>query len=179
MRNILFLLPVLFFGAIAGAFYWGMVGGDGEELPSALIGKPAPLVDVTAMNGHDPFAQEDLKSGQVALVNFWASWCAPCRAEHPNLMDMAERGVPIYGVNYRDDPKKAEAFLQELGNPFVKAGADPNAKMALDWGVYGLPETFVLGPDGNVILRVTGPVTQRNIETRILPALAEKGLSIP
>ena len=92
-------------------------------------------------------------------------------------MDFADRGIPVYGVNYKDDPAKARAFLAELGNPFALAGADPQAKMALDWGVYGLPETFVLGPDGTVILRVTGPLTERNLQTRVLPALAEAGLA--
>ncbi len=94
-------------------------------------------------------------------------------------MELSEKGIPVYGVNYKDDPAKARAFLADLGNPYTLGGADLDAKMALDWGVYGLPETFILGPNGTVILRVTGPLTERNMATRVLPALAEAGLSFP
>jgi cytochrome c biogenesis protein CcmG/thiol:disulfide interchange protein DsbE len=93
-------------------------------------------------------------------------------------MDFSDRGIPVYGVNFKDNPAKARAFLEELGNPYALAGADPQAKMALDWGVYGLPETFVLGPDGTVIMRVTGPLTERNLQTRVMPALAKAGLEL-
>ncbi len=179
MKRILFLLPIAIFGAFAGMAYWGMVAGDGEELPSTMVGSPAPSVQITPLDGMRGFETEDLKSGQVVLVNFWASWCAPCRAEHPNLMEIAASGVPIFGINYRDDPAKAQAFLEELGDPFHAGGADTNAQMALDWGVYGLPETFVVGPDGTILARVAGPVTQRNIESRIESALIDAGLSWP
>ena len=115
--------------------------------------------------------------GKIVILNFWASWCAPCRAEHPTLMQLAGQGVPIFGVNFRDNPDNAQAFLDELGNPYTMIGADPAAEMSLDWGVYGLPETFVVGPDGVVIARLAGPLTQRNLQTRLLPALEEAGLS--
>jgi len=177
MKRVLFFLPIALFGIFAGMAYWGMVAGDGDELPSAIVGSQSPPVQITALEGAAPFSTDDLKTGQVALVNFWASWCGPCRAEHPNLMDIAAAGVPIFGVNYRDNPQDAAAFLAELGDPFTAGGADANARMALDWGVYGLPETFVIGPDGTIIARVAGPVTQRNSESRIEAALADAGLS--
>ena len=177
MRKFLLALPVVVFAVFAGLAFLGMQREDPEGLPRAIAGQKAPKVQLDLLEGHVPFAQADLTTGRVKLVNFWASWCAPCRAEHPTLMDFADRGIPVYGVNYKDNPAKARAFLAELGNPYALAGADPQAKMALDWGVYGLPETFVLSPDGTVILRVTGPLTERNLQTRVLPALAEAGLA--
>ena len=176
MRKLLLALPVVIFAVFAGLAFVGMQREDPEGLPSAIAGQQAPKVQLDPLEGHVPFAQADLTSGVVKLVNFWASWCAPCRAEHPTLMDFSDRGIPVYGVNYKDNPAKARAFLAELGNPYTLAGADPQARMALDWGVYGLPETFVLAPDGTVIMRVTGPLTARNLQTRVMPALAEAGL---
>ncbi len=108
----------------------------------------------------------------MKLVNYWASWCAPCRVEHPTLEELAAEGVPIYGINYKDDPAKALAFLAELGNPYVAMGADASGRTALDWGVYGVPETFVIDGDGTVILRFAGPITGSVLEKTIRPALA-------
>lgn len=178
MRNLFYALPLIIFAALGGLFYVGMQNGD-DELPSTVVGQTVPLVQLEPMQGLVPFAGDDLAKGQVSFVNFWASWCAPCRAEHPKLMELSGQGVPVFGVNYKDNPVKAAAFLDELGNPYDMGGADPRAKMALDWGVYGLPETFVIGPDGTVILRVAGPLTERNMQTRVLPALSAKGLTLP
>ena len=178
MRSLLFGLPLVVFAGFAVTAYVGMQREDTEELPSAIIGNIAPAVKLEPMSGLVPFANVDLTSDGISLVNFWASWCAPCRAEHPTLMELSEKGVAVFGVNYKDDPNKAAAFLAELGNPYKMGGADPRARMAVDWGVYGLPETFVLGPDGKVIARVAGPLTQRNLETRVLPELEKHGLSI-
>lgn len=113
------------------------------------------------------------RDGQVKLVNYWASWCAPCRAEHPNLVALADEGLPIYGINYKDDPDKALAFLAELGNPYKAVSADDTGRTAIDWGLYGVPETYVLAGDGTVILRFAGPITQRSLEDTIRPAIAE------
>ena len=179
MRKLLLFSPVLCFAIFVAIAFVGMQRDDPNALPSTAVGQSAPWVQLQRLEGNIPFAQSDLAVAGVKLVNFWASWCAPCRAEHPTLMDLSQKGIPVYGVNYKDDPTKALAFLQELGNPYTMAGTDPDARMALDWGVYGLPETFILGPDGTVLLRVTGPLTQRNLETRVLPAVRAAGLSFP
>ena len=179
-RNLLYFLPIVLFAGFAAVAYWGMQRGDGNELPSAMVGRVAPPIQITPLPGQRPFVAADFMGGQkFTFVNFWASWCAPCRAEHPNLVKLADAGVPVYGVNYRDAPDQARAFLDELGNPYALGGADPNARMALDWGVYGIPETFVIGADGRVITRVAGPLTQRAIETRVKPALAAAGYDWP
>jgi cytochrome c biogenesis protein CcmG/thiol:disulfide interchange protein DsbE len=107
----------------------------------------------------------------VKLVNFWASWCAPCRVEHPKLEELAAEGLPIYGVNYKDEPDKALAFLAELGDPYAGIGADAGGRMGLDWGLYGVPETFVIDGDGTVVLRFAGPITQSVLDTTIRPAI--------
>lgn len=178
MRNWLFALPFIIIISVIGLFGLSNFFSSSDELSSTAIGQLAPKVQLEPLADSIPFAQVDLMRGQVTLVNFWASWCAPCRAEHVTLMELAAHGVPIMGVNYKDSPDNASAFLSELGTPYLMGGADPQARMALDWGVYGLPETFVLDPNGKVLQRVTGPLTQRNLETRVLPMLKDAGLSL-
>ncbi len=168
----LLMIPVILFTAFAGLFAAGMFLGQGEELPSALIGKAAPVVEVTEIEGLPLLRDEMLRDGEVKIVNFWASWCAPCRVEHPNLTLLAEEGIPIYGINYKDFDRNARAFLDELGDPYVAVGADPSGFHAVDWGVYGVPETFLLDGDGTILLRMANPVTQRELENRLRPALA-------
>lgn len=170
----LVLLPPLAFAALAGVFYFGL-GGD-DQLPSALIGKPAPAIQVQPLGDLPPLEAEALRDGRVKLVNFWASWCAPCRVEHPNLSAMAADGIPIYGINYKDDPRKAAAFLAELGNPYAAIGADPKARTGLDWGVYGVPETFVVDGEGRITYRFAGPLTEREIDGGLQKALNAAGL---
>lgn len=169
----LVLLPPLAFAALAGVFYFGL-GGD-EQLPSALIGKPAPMVELQPLADLPPLP-EDMADGRVKLVNFWASWCAPCRVEHPNLTQLAAEGIPIYGVNYKDPPRNAVAFLEELGNPYEAVSADPQARMGLEWGVYGVPETFVVDGEGRITWRFAGPITQREIEGGLGEALRAAGV---
>ena len=166
----LVLLPPLAFAGLAAVFYFGL-GGD-DQLPSALIGKPAPALQVQRLADLPPLEADAMRDGRVKLVNFWASWCAPCRVEHPNLSKMAAEGIPIYGVNYKDDPGKAVAFLRELGNPYAAIGTDPKAKSGLDWGVYGVPETFVVDGEGRITYRFAGPLTDREIEGGLQEALA-------
>jgi cytochrome c biogenesis protein CcmG, thiol:disulfide interchange protein DsbE len=168
----MFLPPVLF-GLMAGLFVMGMNREDPDALPSAVEGRQAPAVQLTALGDRVPFTDADLRAGRVTLVNFWASWCAPCRAEHPILAELAAEGIAIYGVNYKDPPDKAQAFLAELGDPFAATGADATGRMALDWGLYGVPETFVIAGDGTVVLRFAGPITRQELERKIRPALAE------
>ncbi len=162
--------PAVFLGFVALAAI-GMFRDDPEALPSAREGQAAPAVVLTELPGKVLFDDQTLRDGKVKLVNYWASWCAPCRVEHPNLDQLAEEGIPIYGVNYKDDPGNALAFLEELGDPYAAIGADVSGRMALDWGLYGVPETYVIAGDGTVILRFAGPITQRVIANTIRPAL--------
>ena len=135
------------------------------------MGADPPALTLTPLAPIEGFQLGALEGEGVKLVNFWASWCAPCRAEHPNLEALAEEGYPIYGVNYKDDPEKALAFLDELGNPYEGVAADGEGRTAIDWGVYGVPETFVIDADGKVIFRFAGPITQRALQDRIRPVL--------
>ncbi len=171
MARPLMLLPPLIFAGLAGMFIWGMGREDPKQLPSALAGKDAPPVQLTPLGTGAPFTDADLRDGEIKLVNFWASWCAPCRVEHPNLEALAAEGVEILGVNYKDTPEQALKFLGDLGNPYAAIGADATGRMALDWGVYGVPETFVVDGDGKVLFRFAGPVTERVIESRLRPVL--------
>jgi cytochrome c biogenesis protein CcmG/thiol:disulfide interchange protein DsbE len=167
----LLLLPPAIFAGLAGLFLAGMLREDPDMLPSAREGAPAPPVALKPLGDGPPFADADLRRGSVTLVNFWASWCAPCRIEHPVLMEIAAGGIPVYGVNYKDTPENALAFLAELGNPYAGIGADAEGRMGIDWGLYGLPETFVIDGDGVVVLRFPGPVTPEIYEARIRPAI--------
>lgn len=165
------IIPVVIFSALAGLFAAGMFLGQGEELPSALVGKPAPEVVIEEIDGLPVLTDDMLRDGEVKVVNFWASWCAPCRIEHPNLTLLAEEGIPIYGVNYKDFDPNARAFLQELGDPYIAVGADRQGFHAIDWGVYGVPETFLVDGDGTILLRMAAPITQRELTNRLRPAL--------
>ena len=168
----LLFLPPAAFGLLAGLFFAGMYRDDPDGLPSTLVGRMAPPVAVMQLGGSAPFDDAMLRSDDYKLLNFWASWCAPCRAEHPFLEELAAEGVTIYGVNYKDDPAKALAFLDELGDPYAAIGADSTGRMALSWGVYGVPETYVIAPDGTILLRFAGPITREALERQIRPVLA-------
>jgi len=167
----LMLVPPLLFAGLAALFYIGMGRDDPRALPSTREGGPVPALTVTELEGAEPFTVEDLADGDVVLVNFWASWCAPCRAEHPQLVQMAQDGVKIYGINYKDDPAKAQRFLADLGNPFARLAADPTGRTGLDWGLYGVPETFVIDGNGIVVKRFAGPITAAVRESIIAPAI--------
>ncbi|SHE55527.1 cytochrome c biogenesis protein CcmG, thiol:disulfide interchange protein DsbE [Ruegeria intermedia] len=167
----LMIAPPLIFGAFAVLAAIGMFREDPNALPSAREGQPAPPVVLAEFPGKQRFDDATLRDGQVKLVNYWASWCAPCRAEHPNLEKLAQEGIPVYGINYKDKLANADAFLAELGDPYAAIGRDENGRMGLDWGVYGVPETYVIDGDGTIILRFAGPITQRVIENTIRPAL--------
>lgn len=164
--------PALFLG-LAALFYVGMQRDDPDALPSSLTGQAAPQMELTPLGDYPPFTRDLLDRPGVKMVNIWASWCAPCRVEHPNLIALAEEGIPIYGVNYKDKPENAISFLEELGNPFEAVSADSSGRMALEWGAYGVPETYVIDGDGRIVLRFAGPITQRVIEGQIRPALAQ------
>lgn len=170
-RWLLFLPPLLFAG-LAALFWVGMHRDDPEALPSTLEGRAAPAVQVEPLGDGPVVTDAILRAPGVKLVNFWASWCAPCRVEHPLLKVLAEEGVPIYGINYKDDPAKALGFLAELGNPFAGVGADASGRMGLNWGLYGVPETFVIDGAGKVVLRYAGPITAAILDSTIRPAIA-------
>lgn len=165
------IAPPLVFLGLAGLLAFGLFRDDPDALPSALEGKPAPLAEVTALGDKPRLEDAMLRGDDVKLVNFWASWCAPCRVEHPSLEALAEEGLTIYGVNYKDKPKNALKFLAELGDPYTAVGADAAGRMALNWGVYGVPETYVIDAEGKVVLRWAGPITARIVEETIRPAL--------
>lgn len=170
-KVLMFIPPILFLG-LAAMLWMGMHREGRDDLPSALEGRAAPVVQVQPLGDGPVFAQGDLTAQGVKLVNFWASWCAPCRVEHPNLQALADEGVVIHGVNYKDQPDKALGFLAELGNPFATLGADGSGRMGLDWGLYGVPETFVIDAVGKVVLRFPGPITERVLQETIRPAIA-------
>ena len=167
----LMIAPPAIFMAFVVMAGIGMLREDPEALPSAREGQSAPPVVLTQMPGKTLFDDDTLRNGEVKLVNYWASWCAPCRAEHPTLEKLADEGLEIYGVNYKDNEDNALAFLEELGDPYTGIGADSNGRMALDWGLYGVPETYVIAGDGTIMLRFAGPVTERVLNEKIRPAL--------
>lgn len=171
----LMLLPPLLFAAFAALALAGMFRDDPDALPTTREGRPAPALRVAEMPGQPGFGDADLRAGRVSVVNFWASWCPPCRAEHPVLTALAATGVPVYGVNYKDRPEDAAAFLAELGNPYAGLIADSTGRNGLDWGVIAMPETFVIDGQGRVVLHFRGPVTERALEGSLLPAIRAAG----
>jgi cytochrome c biogenesis protein CcmG/thiol:disulfide interchange protein DsbE len=150
-------------------------GIDTQALPSAQQGRAAPALDLQDLPGSRLLVRDDLQGNGLVIVNFWASWCPPCRAEHPTLSALAAAGNPLYGVNYRDQIHQALAFLDELGNPYDAIGTDPQARNGRDWGIVAMPETFFIDTNGMVVLHFRGPVTQRALQTRIIPALQDQG----
>ena len=173
LRVVLFLIPVAIFSAMAGMFAAGMMRENPNALPSTAEGGPAPDLSLDRLGELGMLTDADLDAPGVKLVNFWASWCVPCRVEHPQLEKLAEEGIPIYGVNYKDEPGDALGFLEELGNPYAAVGADSDGRDAIDWGVYGVPETYVIDGEGEVVLRFTGPLTTADIEETLRPAIEE------
>lgn len=171
--SLLLALPAAVFAAVAALFLAGLQRSDEGGMQSSLIGRTAPAVALRQLGDGPPPDDADFTNDQVKLVNFWASWCAPCRVEHPNLQALSEQGIAILGINYKDAPENALGFLTQLGNPFYKIGADREGRTAIDWGVYGVPETFVVDAAGIVRLRWAGPITGRILREQILPAISE------
>ncbi|GGW21645.1 thiol:disulfide interchange protein [Gemmobacter lanyuensis] len=178
MNRILMFLPLVvvlgFLGAIAlpKLVQNAEDPASAEALPSTLVGRPAPVLQVEPLGSHPALTDAALRAPGVKLVNFWASWCAPCRAEHPMLKQLQSEGIVIHGINYKDKPENAEAFLTELGNPYATLGTDAG-RNALDWGVYGVPETYVIDGKGQVVTRFAGPITKQELERVIRPAIAQ------
>ena len=144
-----------------------------KQIKSNLIGQKKPGFNLTALNHYEIPQEKHLDVPNYKLVNFWASWCAPCRAEHKSLMSIQKSGYRIIGVNYKDNPLNAQKFLTELGNPYVAIGSDQLGKTAIDWGVYGIPETFLLDKENNILLRIAGPITGAIYENQLKKYLDE------
>jgi cytochrome c biogenesis protein CcmG/thiol:disulfide interchange protein DsbE len=162
--------PLIFAGFVAFAAI-GMFRDNPNELPSTRVGGPAPALTEQTLTDFSGVTPEMMASGEVTLVNFWASWCPPCRAEHPKLLEMAADGIAIIGVNFRDKEGPASSYLIDDGNPFVGVAFDPKGVSAIDWGVTAPPETFILDGDGTVLFRYIGPLVGSDYENRFLPAL--------
>ena len=171
--SIMRALPVLIFATFCAVMAVQILRGGDKALPSALIGKPAPALDTVQFGQFAQPSPESLKEPGPKLVNYWASWCPPCRAEHPSLVSLAQAGIPIIGINHKDQEEHGLEFLAELGNPYDLIGADPDGRVAIEWGVYGLPETFVIDGSGRIRHREAGPVTLRVLNGTILPLLEQ------
>ena len=175
-------LPLIVFIALAALLLLRLFGGDPSKIPSALIGREVPAFALPPVAGLvregapvPGVSSADLK-GRVTVVNVWASWCGPCRIEHPLLMALAgDPAIRLVGINYKDDPENARRFLGGLGNPYAAVGADREGRTAIDWGVYGVPETFVVGPDGRIAYKHVGPLSPEAVATALKPAIEAAG----
>ena len=182
-RRLLVLVPLGVFLALAALFFFRLDAGDPSRIPSALIGHPAPATDLPAVPGLTTrdgkplpgIAPADFK-GAVTIVNVWASWCVPCHDEAPLLTALAaDTRIRLVGINYKDQPDNARRFLGRYGNPFAAAGADGTGRAAIEWGVYGVPETFIIGRDGRIAYKLVGPLTESNLRSIVRPEI-EKAL---
>lgn len=169
----LMIAPPLIFAAFVALAAGGMFRDDPDGLPSTLVGQMAPALPDSPLSTFPVPVPDALASGEVTLVNFWASWCPPCRAEHPKLLQMQAEGMTIIGVNFKDTESAATKYLRDDSNPFAGIGFDPQGRTAIDWGVTAPPETFIVGPDGTVLFRFAGPLVGSDYEQRFLPALNE------
>ncbi|MFI0845810.1 DsbE family thiol:disulfide interchange protein [Mesorhizobium sp. IMUNJ 23232] len=178
-NRLIVLLPLAIFLALAAMFFTQLLSGrDIGAVPSALIGAPAPTTSLPPVEGLGlPGLDSAAFAGKVTLVNVWASWCAPCRQEHPVLMALAQdKRFQIAGLNYKDEPENARRFLGDLGNPFALVGADQKGRTAIDWGVYGVPESFVVGRDGKILYKHVGPLDGESAAKLLMPEI-EKALA--
>ena len=186
MRIVLAALPLVVFIALALIFWTQLNSGrDISEIPSALIGTKAPWRDLDPLTGATkdgapvPALTTQTARGKLTLVNFWASWCVPCRQEHPVILQLAkDPRITVVGVNYKDGAENALRFLGELGNPFSAIGLDPAGRMAIDWGVYGIPESYLVSPDGTILYKRVGPFDDKSLTEGLYPAI-EKALGKP
>jgi len=176
-------LPIIVFIGVAALFYVGLGEGDPSKLPSALIGKPVPATDLPPVPGLSvdgkpvPGLTNATLKDSVSVVNVWASWCVPCHDEVPFLDALGkDKRIKLVGINYKDAPDNARRFLNRYGNPFVATGQDENGRTSIDWGVYGVPETFLIGRDGRIAYKLVGPLTADNLKSTLLPQI-EKALA--
>jgi cytochrome c biogenesis protein CcmG, thiol:disulfide interchange protein DsbE len=178
MKRAFVLLPLMIFLIIVGYFAISLrPGHDIHELPSAMISQPAPGFDLAGLNDGKPLALDTLK-GHPFIVNFFASWCVPCRIEHPLLMRMAAQNhVPLYGIAYKDEPKDSSRLLATFGDPYRQVGIDRDGRVGLNFGVYGVPETYVIDRSGIIRKRFVGPLNAETVDKELLPLLKQLGQS--
>lgn len=183
-RRMIVLIPLLGFLGLAALFMIRLSAGDPSQIPSALIGRPAPATDLppvaglvrdgTPVPGLDPAAFQ----GAVSVLNVWASWCVPCHDEAPLLVRLAQdKRIRVVGINYKDQAENARRFLGRYGDPYAANGADENGRAAIEWGVYGVPETFVIGRDAHIAYKLVGPITPDNIDAVLKPEI-EKAIGV-
>ena len=173
------LMPVVVFAVVAGFFAMALRSGDPSRLPSTLVGKPVPQTVFPPLEGLESggkpepgFTSADLAKGKVSVVNYWASWCQPCVEEHPFLEQLKEQaGVDLYGVNYKDQMEAARRYIGRFGNPYSALGTDASGRAAIDWGVYGTPETFIVNGKGEVVYKHVGPISAESLKTKLLPII--------
>jgi cytochrome c biogenesis protein CcmG, thiol:disulfide interchange protein DsbE len=182
-RRFVVLIPLVVFSGLVLLLLIRLYAGDPSRIPSALIGRPAPQTDLPPVAGLDrdgtpvPGLDPDDFKGAVTVVNVWASWCGPCHDEAPLLIQLArDSRLRLVGINYKDQADNARRFLGRYGNPFAAAGADLNGRAAIEWGVYGVPETFVVGRDARIAYKLVGPITAENLDKVLKPEI-EKALA--
>ena len=180
-RNVLILLPLVAFLALAALFFYRLGTGDPSRIPSALIGHPVPPTDLPPLPGLEragsavPGVNNATFQGAVTLVNVWASWCVPCHDEVPFLEQLSkDKRIQVVGINYKDAPDNARRFLNRYGNPFAATGRDEAGRTSIDWGVYGVPETFLIGRDGRIAYKLVGPITAENLSHTLEPEIEKE-----
>ncbi len=181
-RGLLALAPLLIFGALAALFYKTLWAGDASRIPSALIGQSAPALDLPGLGDAAGLKDADLRQGHVTVVNVFASWCMPCHEEHDVLLDLAAdkalaaKGVRLVGVAQKDDPENVRRFLGAKGDPYARVALDRDGRAGIDWGVYGVPETFIVKGDGTVAFKFIGPLTAEALASVVKPQI-EKAMN--
>jgi cytochrome c biogenesis protein CcmG, thiol:disulfide interchange protein DsbE len=176
-RRLIAFLPLMAFACLAALLLLRLSAGDPSRIPSALIGEPAPSLTLPGLDGAAGLTNADLRQGHVSLVNVFASWCEPCHFEHQYLMALADdaslksKGVAIYGVAQKDSPENVRRFLGAKGDPYAKVGLDADGRAGIDWGVYGVPETFIVKGDGSIAYKVVGPMTAATLESEVKPQI--------
>jgi cytochrome c biogenesis protein CcmG, thiol:disulfide interchange protein DsbE len=183
-NTLIFLIPLISVGMLSIVFLFRLFSGDTTKLPSVLIAKPVPEFNLSGIPNLNQngvivpgFSSNDLKSGKVSIVNMFASWCPECRQEHDILLKLGkDERINLFGFDYKDEPEKARKFLESFGNPYKAVGVDRKGAAAIDWGLYGVPETFIISGDGRILYKKVGPMSEETLKSEIMPEI-EKALA--